>query len=177
MIRVRCDRLTRRISRPYLVPSGTCIRPSDGCRIAEFDPRHVVHYKHGLEPTVKSCLTISCNRGGERFVNRPTRLTRGHSSLGSKTQLGLPSPRESIIADQLQNVNRSMKKCNSAAKLPRVSSLARPPPRGSWIHHVAPSRGENAHAGAIIAPHGQGAMGGIPLLKRYNTGLENYVKI
>ena len=159
MIRVRCDRLTRRISRPYLVPSGTCFRPSDGCRKAECDPHHVVHYKHGLEPTVKSCLTISCNRGGERFVNRPTRLTRGHSSLGSKTQLGLPSPRESIIADQLQNVNRSMKKCYSAAKLPRVSSLARPPPRGSWIHHVAPSRGENAHAGAIIAPHGQGAWG------------------
>ena len=107
-----CDQITRRISRPYLVPSGTCFRPSDGCRKAECDPHHVVHYKHGLEPTVKSCLTISCNRGGERFVNRPTRLTRGHSSLGSKTQLGLPSPRESIIADQLQNVNRSMKKCN-----------------------------------------------------------------
>ncbi len=148
-LRVRCDRLTRRISRPYLVPSGTCFRPSDGCRKAECDPHHVVHYKHGLEPIVKCCLTISCKRGGERFVNRPTRLTRGHSSLGSKTQLGLPSPRTNIMIDQLQNVNRSMKKCNSAAKLPRVSSLARPPPRGSWIHFVAP-RGDKTRTQARL---------------------------
>ena len=36
-----CDQITRRASRPCLDSTESCIRPSGGCRITAFEPRHI----------------------------------------------------------------------------------------------------------------------------------------
>ena len=53
-----CDQITRRTSRPCLDSTESCIRPSGGCRITAFEPRHI----HIMAPTRDTVNRLLQNR-------------------------------------------------------------------------------------------------------------------